>query len=147
MLKFLLLELVKAYLTNTIPPPKEEKRYSNYFIVTFVIVALLLLMLADYIYIYDEFRYVPYLKSLLITSTTLLLVAVVIKLSSLYLNQKKHHEELLGIKDLPSVITEIVPVVVSMIPVAVVGYILWAKIQVKFPGKAKRLKSTIKRLF
>lgn len=145
MLKLLLLELLKSYLSVS-TQKKEKKRYSNYFVGSFAVIALILLMIADYIYIGNNIRYISYLGNILLISTTFLVVAVVIKLICLWLELEEKQEkpqELLDSRGLSNIFKDIVPVLVSMIPISIVAYILWAKIQVKFFGKKVDLKNAL----
>ncbi len=144
MVKLLLIELIKFYVTT--PVVKEKKRYSNYFIGTFIGIALILLILVDFIYIFDEVGYMIYMKDLLMVSTFFLVAAGIVKLLSLWVHRQARLEELSGMDGLPRVIKELLPVVVSMIPLSLVAYVIWAKIQVKFFGRTVQWKSTVKRL-
>lgn len=147
MFKVLLLELVKLYAKNLIGTPKENKRYSGYFIGFFVIVALILLVIADYIYIYNSIEYIAYVGVLLKISTSLFLMAGIIKLCALWLHWKKKQSELSSdITDFPSVTNDILPVVISMIPIGVVAYIIWVKVQVRFSGKTGKLRASLLRM-
>lgn len=141
MLKFLLFQLIKSYITTTTAPVKEEKRYSNYVIGAFGVVALLLLVVADYIYLYGELEYMAYMRILLITSTLLLVSAVIIKLFCLWFNRKAKSQQLLHEQGLSRVVSEVLPIVVSMIPVGVIAYVIWAKIKTKFSGKTIKWKN------
>ncbi len=148
MLKFLLLEVVKFYVNNLTRPKQREKRYCHYFIGGLAVVGLIILIIADYIYIYEAIDYTPYLATLLIISTSLFLLAVIIKLVSLWLNRKERREEIVADSGgISSLAKDILPVVVSMIPVGIIAYVIWSKIQVKILGKKLNLKDSIKRLF
>jgi amino acid transporter len=148
MLKFLLLELVKAYTKKLIMPRERKKQYSNYFIAFFCVVGLILLLIADYIYLYSIEDYTSSVSVLLIISTAFFLLALAIKLISLWLNRKElEDEEVLDTGGVVSLVKDLMPIIVSMVPVGIIVYIIWAKIQVKVFGKKLDLKTVVRRLF
>lgn len=146
MLKFLLLELVKAYVRKITTPKQPEKQYSHCFIAFFSIIALFLLIGADYIYLYDVTNYLPYVATLLKISTILFLLSVLIKLISVWLCKSEKKREIAETGSLPQVVFDCLPTIVSMIPVGIIAYVLWAKIQVKVLGKNTCLKDSLNRL-
>lgn len=146
MLKFVLLELLKAYAKKLTMPRQREKHYSNYVIAILGVVGLILLIVADYIYLYDAEDYALYLPGLLKTSTAFFILAVITKLFSLWMNRKERQEEVVNSLAITSIAKEFLPIIVSAIPIGIIAYVLWAKIQVKVLGKKLSLKDSLKRL-
>lgn len=149
MLKFLLLEIIKAYTKKLIMPRERKKQYSHYFIAFFSVVGLVLLLIADYIYFYSVADDAPSsIGVLLIISTALFILALAIKLVCLWLNRKEIEEqEVLDTGGIVSLAKDFLPIIVSMVPVGIIAYIIWAKIQVKVFGKKLDFKDAVKRLF
>lgn len=142
MVKFLLLQIIKAY----IGAPRKKEPRSNFLVGFLAVIALIFLLLADYIYIYNAMDYVNYIGVFLKISTVLFVVAVLIKLFTLWLNQRNRERESLDVGGLSHIVTDALPILISMIPVSIVAYILWTKIQVKFSGRRERWKDSIRSL-
>ena len=123
MLKLILCELLKAYLT------KEKKPYRNYFSEIFVVIGLLLLVVTDYIYFQNETKYIG---GLLISSTILFAIALVIKVIYYYLNKNRKDNPV------PSMILEVVPLIIRLLPAGVLSFIVCELIKSKLASKFKK---------
>lgn len=145
MLKILLLQLLKAYVINVTAPKKEKKQYSHYFIGTFAVISVILLTITEYIFIYDQVDYMVFAKNLLKIGIIFLWIAVIIKLLSLWTNRKAKQAEYSETYGLSSMINDFIPVAISMIPISIIAYIIWTKIQIGFSGKKERWKNTLRR--
>lgn len=123
MLKFIIFELLKCYMT------KEKKCYSDYAASIFATLCLVSLIIANYFYFYLEDRMVG---NFIICSTACILVALILKAYSRYSNS----EEGSGLPSLVATGAEKVipylPTLIRFVPISLVTFTVWSLLKGRF---------------
>lgn len=128
MLKFIVFELLKCYIT------REKKCYSHYVANIFAIACFVMLITINYFYFYLEDRDIG---SFIICGTAFLSLALIAKIYSCYFKPKVGDALPSLIADGAGKIVPYLPTLIRFVPIGVITFTTWNLIKGKLAARLK----------